>query len=106
MRAALIPDVALVELPPKKSADEVIHQPETPSRTGPCTYARTILVEEENVATSQVDGVCSTEPGHWYMVNNALQSSINPRACLHPPPTTMTLGAMKEAVSISARGVG
>ena len=57
--------------------------------------APTLLVENHDVATSEVDGVCSAQAGHCIMrmVSNAW-SGDGFKVDSHPPPTTMTLGAI------------
>lgn len=58
VRAPLIPEVALVELPPKKAEKSAYC-----FETGEMDYL-TLLIENEDVSTIEVDGVGGTETGH------------------------------------------
>ena len=59
-RAPLIPDVALVELPPMKSG------PSQKTAFGRwSSFKLTVLVEQNNITTSKVNGVSSAQAGHW-----------------------------------------
>lgn len=75
VKAPLIPEVALVELPPMKSSDTVSRG----SEEGFGSAARqekdgrggrhTVLVEKQHIATRQVDGVSSAQAGNWSRVS-------------------------------------
>lgn len=56
--------------------------------------AHTVLVEEQDVAASKVDGMSSTEAGHYSLISHSAWRMVLGGFCLHPPPTTMTLGAI------------
>lgn len=74
----------MVELPPKK-AGKSAHRPKSWGMDH-----LTLLIENEDVSTIEVDGVGGTETGHC----NGQQRLILQRRenHVHPPPTTMTLG--------------
>jgi hypothetical protein len=61
-----MPEVALVELPPKKSAQLV----STLSHHEKAEAGRTVLVEDEHIATIQVDSVRSAEAREATADNN------------------------------------
>lgn len=65
-----MPEVALVEFPPKK--------PAKPLEDGrlKMRYTHTLLVQHKHVATGQVDGVRSTEAGHCLQVSNQLRGVV------------------------------
>ena len=52
----------------------------------------TLLVQNNDVTAIQVDGVRSTQAGHCFDVSQ-LSGVIN-GVNLHPPPTTITFGAI------------
>lgn len=54
-----MPEVALVELPPKKSTTGSAW--DVSARKD----ALTLLVEDENISTVQINGVRGTQAGHW-----------------------------------------
>lgn len=53
---------------------------------------RTILVQKQNIAASEVDGVGSAQARH-YCFHQCRVCGVVGR-CLQPPPTTITLGAI------------
>ena len=62
-----------------------------------------ILVENNDVSSVEVDGVRSTETGHYEggslvmileMMGYESSSGLRDQGNLHPPPTTITLGVM------------
>lgn len=84
-----------------------------------CDALLTLLVEDDNISTSQIDGVSGAESGHcatssvWKMACDAAhdrlpgESSVGGGLYLQPPPTTITLGAivMMSRVVLSRVGV-
>lgn len=60
-----MPEVALVELPPKKAGGGNV----SVGYSTPGMFDRTLLVQNHDVATVQVDGVGSTEARHWRKVS-------------------------------------
>lgn len=61
-----------------------------------CDGALTLLVENEDVTTVQVDGMRGTETGHCDRISIIAdrlprEENAGKAGCLHPPPTTMTL---------------
>lgn len=74
VRAPLIPEVAFVELPPKKAGNVSLGSSRLGQflETRPFAHEevvrqfrrRTLLVENEDIAAVQVDGVSGTETGH------------------------------------------
>ena len=69
VRAPLMPDVAFVELPPKKPVQivgltlgrDICRRSEHHIEAS----LLTLLVEDDNVATSEVDGVSGTKTRDW-----------------------------------------
>jgi hypothetical protein len=58
--------------------------------------ARTVFVEENDITSSEVDGVSSAQAGDWKRVVsiNASKCCFESRMYLRPAPTTITRGAM------------
>ena len=88
VKAPLIPEVALVELPPMKSKPHV-------RRAYYCSVntVRTVLVEKKHIATSEVYGMGSAQAGNCASVS-AIVYILTYRIYLRPAPTTMTLSGM------------
>lgn len=55
-----------------------------------------LLIEDNDVAAIEVDGMRGTETGHCNDISGYSVSRVNgySRSNLHPPPTTMILGAI------------
>lgn len=88
VRAPLIPDVALVELPPKKSS---LHQQSLRLLS---IDILTVLVQQKDVSAVQIDGMGSTETGHYAACcQSAVRAAGLAGSNSQPPPTTMILGA-------------
>lgn len=66
VRAPLIPEVALVEFPPKKP-EEIIKPYST--MNGEVSDLQTLLVENKNISTSQVQGVGSAETRYYQVAD-------------------------------------
>jgi hypothetical protein len=107
----LIPEVALVELPPKKSEEKAC-QPgkenyraisrisSTGHRGGECAGRLTLLVQNQDITPIQVDGMSGTKAGHLRsikMVRWEENSKQGIKRSSRPPPTTITLGAIAGA---------
>lgn len=125
VRAPLIPDVALVELPPKKPSGGVSVTRDCGIDDNGCDareFALTLLVENDDIPTGQIDGMGSAQPRHCDTSRLAPGSvdtdtdidADDVMACdrepdpelgpgdgfdLQPPPTTITLGAIVDEVN-------
>lgn len=70
VKAALIPDVAFVELPPKKS---------TPQLVADCvakSFVLTVLVKKENVASGKIDGMRSAQARYCFRESDLMNEGI------------------------------
>jgi hypothetical protein len=58
--------------------------------------AHTVLVEEDDIASSEIDSVSSAQARDWKCIVsvNALMCCLWSRMYLRPAPTTITRGAM------------
>lgn len=110
-----MPEVALVELPPKKAGGRLCQTRSCDHSNCDPQKQRTLLVKNDNISTSEVDGMRGAQSGHCESLSAAVGSAVvvtmtmHAVACdrawdstpgsgewghLQPPPTTMTLGAM------------
>lgn len=112
-----MPEVALVELPPKKPGRGSCQTRSCDDSNCDPQKLLTLLVKNNNISASEVDCVRSAQSGHWKSLSarvaqhgcgdddNACSGQwhvIEPRTRpspgewddLQPPPTTMTLGAI------------
>lgn len=82
-----MPEVALVELPPKKSA----RGRPVSRKTSNCDIVlHTVLVKQQNTAAVQIDGMSRAQARHCIAISMDKGGGSSRHS--RPPPTTITLG--------------